>query len=638
MRLCLALAVALGWQIDARADYSTTVNPGNFWGIWDGWGTSLCWWANVFGNRDDLANLFFTTSYVTLNGQTLPGLGLNIARYNAGACSTNAINGSVMQASQSIPPFKQMPGYWLDWFSADPTTASWSWTVDANQRAMLQKARVRGANWLELFSNSPMWWMCYNHNPSGADSGGSDNLQSWNYQAHAVYLTTIVKYARDHWGLSFNSVEAFNEPSANWWTSAGTQEGCHFDNGTQASVIGYLRAELDNRGLTNAVVSASDETSYDAATATWSSFSSTTRSQVGRVNVHGYQYGGGRRDLLYSAVAGKRLWNSEYGEGDGTGVSLASNLNLDFRWLHMTGWCYWQVLDSGGWGLIQSNPGDNWIGTANPKYYVLAQYTRHIRPGMKILDGGEGNTIAAYDTNSHKLVLVTMNYDSAQWISYDLSNLFNAAGPIRRWLTTTGPGVKYAPYSDISITNRILRCWFTTNTIQTFEIQNVYLTASPPPVPTELAAIAGNGQVSLSWGTSIGATSYNLKRSPISGGTRTILASTATTNYVDLTVTNGATYYYVLSAVSPGGESNDSNEVNATPHPPLTLSALRGAAWITLTWPNWATGYTAYSATNLSPQVFWQPVGGSPQTNESNFFLTIPATNFPGRYFRLQTP
>ena len=33
--------------------------------------------------------------------------------------------------------------------------------------------------------------------------------------------------------------------------------------------------------------------------------------------VHGYEYGGGRRDLLYDAVhaTGKKLWNSEYGEG-----------------------------------------------------------------------------------------------------------------------------------------------------------------------------------------------------------------------------------------------------------------------------------------------------------------------------------
>ena len=54
---------------------------------------------------------------------------------------------------------------------------------------------------------------------------------------------------------------------------------------------------------------------------------------MGQVNTHGYQQGGGRRDLLYSATLGKKLWNSEYGEGDGSGRSLAANLHLDFRWV-----------------------------------------------------------------------------------------------------------------------------------------------------------------------------------------------------------------------------------------------------------------------------------------------------------------
>ncbi len=56
-----------------------------------------------------------------------------------------------------------MDAFWLDWASSDPTSASWDWTVDANQRAMLQKAWARGATKLELFSNSPVWWMCKFH-------------------------------------------------------------------------------------------------------------------------------------------------------------------------------------------------------------------------------------------------------------------------------------------------------------------------------------------------------------------------------------------------------------------------------------------------------------------------------------------
>lgn len=94
-------AIVVLLQGTARADYSTTINPQTTWGTWEGWGTSLCWWANVFGARNDLADIVFTTNYTSLNGQTLPGLGMNIARYNAGACSANSINGDFMQASVS---------------------------------------------------------------------------------------------------------------------------------------------------------------------------------------------------------------------------------------------------------------------------------------------------------------------------------------------------------------------------------------------------------------------------------------------------------------------------------------------------------------------------------------------------------
>lgn len=532
----------------ARADYTAVVNPQTTWGTWEGWGVSLCWWANVFGNRNDLADLVFTTNYVTLNGQSLPGLGLNIARYNAGGCNTNVINGSSIQFSPNMPDFKKIYGYWLNWFSSDPDSVSWDWTGDANQRAMLQKAAARGANLLELFSNSPMWWMCYNSNPSGADNGADDNLQSWSYQAHAVYLATVAKYASDHWGITFDSVEPFNEPSANWWTAAGTQEGCHVAATNQAAVIGYLRAELDDRGLNSTRVAASDESFYDQATSTWNSFSAATQAQIGEVNVHGYQYGGGRRDGLYNAVAGHRLWNSEYGEGDATGISLARNLNLDFRWLHPTAWCYWQPLDSGGWGLIQSNPGDNWIGSANPKYYVLAQYTRHIRPGMTILDGRDGSTVAAYDAAGRKLVLVTMNYDTAQNITYDLSAFYKVAGPVRRWVTAAEAGAKYAPSSHPLLDNQQFTVAFPTNTIQTFEVQNVDL--NPPPL-LNYSFSSANDQITLTWpALAVGYKLYTSTNLAAGAGWQWVTNSPATNNgscFVQLPIRQPGQQFFRLS-------------------------------------------------------------------------------------------
>jgi alpha-L-rhamnosidase len=88
----------------------------------------------------------------------------------------------------------------------------------------------------------------------------------------------------------------------------------------------------------------------------------------------------------------------------------------------------------------------------------------------------------------------------------------------------------------------------------------------PTPYANGLIAQAGNGWVSLTWTATPGAASYNVKRSTVSGGPYTVLASPVfAANYTDITVTNGQTYYYVFSAVNAGAESADSSEVVALP-------------------------------------------------------------------------
>ena len=171
----LGLAITLFSSL-SRADYTTTLNPTNTYGTWDGWGASLCWWARVFGTRNDLADLMFTTNFVTLNGQSLPGLGLTMARYNLGACTTNSINGDHIQLSANIPAHRQMPGYWLDWFSSDPASTSWNWTADANQLSMLQKAKARGVNLFELFSNEVTCYYVVTASSGGGESGSSSEV------------------------------------------------------------------------------------------------------------------------------------------------------------------------------------------------------------------------------------------------------------------------------------------------------------------------------------------------------------------------------------------------------------------------------------------------------------------------------
>jgi len=411
----------------------------------------------VWGSSPELADLVFSClPSVHLPGlaAALPGLCFNIARYNVGGSSNASAGGQRIVYSPGIPWWKQMQGFWLDWASDDPASASWDWSVDANQRAMLLAARDRGADLFELFSNSPMWWMLYNHNPSGAQDGSRDNLQSWNVANHSRYLATVAAHASTHWGLNFTSIELFNEPAAPWWSSTGSQEGCHFDVSTQAAALEALPGELARAGLSGGAhrlrVAASDESRIDMALATWGGLPVPALAVIDQVNVHGYQEGGDRAGLYRAVVVegGKVLRDSEYGDGDGSGGTLLTSLLRDWGELHPRGWCYWQVVDvSAGWGFLLGDPLTGTLLSPATKHYVVAQFSRHIKPGMETLDTGgdpRGATAAALDPQSGLLVVVLGNQEPAQVdVLLDLSAFPFAVPtppgglPVRAWWTST---------------------------------------------------------------------------------------------------------------------------------------------------------------------------------------------------------
>lgn len=88
---------------------------------------------------------------------------------------------------------------------------------------------------------------------------------------------------------------------------------------------------------------------------------------------------------------------------------------------------------------------------------------------------------------------------------------------------------------------------------------------TPVAAPAGLTATPGNAKVALNWNASAGATSYNVKRSTSNGGPYSTIASPSVTNYTDTGLINGATYYYVVSAVGVSGEGADSVQASATP-------------------------------------------------------------------------
>lgn len=96
------------------------------------------------------------------------------------------------------------------------------------------------------------------------------------------------------------------------------------------------------------------------------------------------------------------------------------------------------------------------------------------------------------------------------------------------------------------------------------------LVVTPPPAaPGALAAVIGDSQVALSWNASTYATAYQVQRATTSGGPYSTLVSQAGTSYTDTGLTNGTTYYYVVSASNAAGTSGNSTQIAATPLTPF---------------------------------------------------------------------
>ncbi|QJE96916.1 DUF642 domain-containing protein [Luteolibacter luteus] len=85
--------------------------------------------------------------------------------------------------------------------------------------------------------------------------------------------------------------------------------------------------------------------------------------------------------------------------------------------------------------------------------------------------------------------------------------------------------------------------------------------------PINLIATAGDAQASLSWAATPGATTYNVKRSTVSGGPYSTVGNVSTTSFVNTGLSNGTPYYYVVTALNAGGETGSSGQVSVTPIP-----------------------------------------------------------------------
>jgi fibronectin type 3 domain-containing protein len=226
---------------------------------------------------------------------------------------------------------------------------------------------------------------------------------------------------------------------------------------------------------------------------------------------------------------------------------------------------------------------------------------------------------------------------------------------VKRSTTTGGPYTQIAApttttYADSTVTNGT-KYYYVVSAYnaygQSANSAEVSATpaSAPPPVPANLIAAAGNTQVNLSWNASAGATSYHVKRSTTSGGAYTQISAPTTNSFTDTGLTNGTTYYYVVSALSAGVESANSAQASATPtaplNPPATptgVQATAGDAQVSLTWTASATASSYHvkrSTTSGGPytQVAAPTTASDTDTgltNGTTYYYVVSALNAAG--------
>ena len=371
-------------------------------GRWEGWGTSLCWWANRIGYNETLtaksADLFFDAQ---------KGLGLNIMRYNVGG-GDDPTHHHITRTDSDVPG-------WM-YIDADGQR-QYDYTADARQLNVV-KAAMKAAGqdaYLEIFSNSPPYFMTNSGCSTGNFKAEENNIKDDEYDDFAEYMAHVANYMTREMKLKVKSVSPMNEPNTNYWPAMNyKQEGCHIDAGeAQSKLLVLTKEALGRYGLNDIVLTTSDETNPGKQIEEIKTLTPDARAAINRISVHTYGVNSIREMGQLAKDEKINLWMSEV-DGNGTagqnagemaaGLWLAEKIITDIQALEPSAWVLWQVIDThiskdgymgrrdggplrtqgGYWGTACANHDTGEI-LLTQKYYAFGQFSRYIRPGSQLI-------------------------------------------------------------------------------------------------------------------------------------------------------------------------------------------------------------------------------------------------------------
>ena len=193
-------AASEGTVVRLNPSEASPFNNGEF----QGWGTSLCWWANRLGYSEKLtqqaADAFFSED----------GLGLDIARYNLGG-GDDPTHNHVTRSDSKVP------GVWSTFELTNDgkdVNITYDITKDQNQLNIAKAAlNANPSLYFEGFSNSAPYFMTVTGCSSGGDPADSDNLNADMYDDFGKFIADATKLFKEQ-GIEFKTRSTRCPPTA----------------------------------------------------------------------------------------------------------------------------------------------------------------------------------------------------------------------------------------------------------------------------------------------------------------------------------------------------------------------------------------------------------------------------------------
>jgi O-glycosyl hydrolase len=434
-----------------RSGVTVRIDPSYRQQEFEGWGTSLVWFANATGRypepiRRRLVDMLFGDD----------GLALNIARYNIGGGNAPDVRKDYMKTGATMEGFWKAPEGTtrqdMEWWDPD-NPDHWDWDADAGQRWWVDQVKDKVTKW-EAFSNSPPWFQTVSGYVSGGFDANTDQIRADRVDEFATYLVRVTEELEKAHGIDFDTIAPLNEPNTTYWgtqigangqPTGGRQEGAHAGPALQQKVVRALDKALDG-ARTDAEISAMDETNPTIFTQNWNAYDASARAALPQLNVH--TYGTGMRTTARDIAKGadKKLWMSEVEGTWGTGtdftsmepgLGIATRMVDDMRELEPSAWVFWQPIED---SIPQAAAGKNWGSIhvpfnctaedtletcpirANSKFHTIRNFTHHIRPGDHFVKVDDPSSVAAVKKSGRAATIVHVNSGtSARSVTLDLS-------------------------------------------------------------------------------------------------------------------------------------------------------------------------------------------------------------------------